>query len=124
MKKIITCLPLALLLISCGGGEAYRVEVQNQSAKHFDSVHIFIHESPGGEPTVKSGPLKPGETMPPLAIGELLGRSQPKMGGTAIFYAADTIIRYQGPYDEGLVMYNHYKVTIDSSLQVKWQEWQ
>jgi hypothetical protein len=124
MKKIITSCSLALLLISCGSDKPYTIEVHNQSAKRFDSVHVFIDTGPSGEPAVKYGPLGPGKVMPPLTIGELLGRGQPKMGSTAIFYAADTIIRYQGPYDEGLIQFNHYKISIDSGLQVRWAEWQ
>lgn len=133
MQKILIYLLPIMLLVGCGSNEAYTIEVYNQSAKGFDSVHIFIDTSPGltsqsGRPTVQPvvnyGPLLAGEAMPPLTIGELLGRSQPKMGGTAIFYAADTIIRYEGPYDEGLAVCNHYKITIDSSLHVNWAEWQ
>jgi uncharacterized protein YcfL len=47
MQKILTCLLPILLLVGCGSNEAYTVEVYNQSAKGFDSVHIFIDASPG-----------------------------------------------------------------------------
>jgi hypothetical protein len=123
MKKIILCLPLALLLASCGGGKSYTIEVENLSAKSFDSVHVFIDTSPGEEPSAKFGSVLPGETLPPLTVGEIFGTHHKKMTGTVIFYAADTVIRRAGSYTGGMVVYGHYKITLDSSLQVKWKEW-
>jgi hypothetical protein len=123
MKKLSRCLPLAMLLVSCGGGKTYTVEVQNQSAKGFDSVKVFIDTAPGEQPAASFGPLKPGQAMPPLTVGEIFGGHHQKMSGTAIFYAADTMIRNNAPYNGGMNVNGHYKVTIDSSLQVKWAEW-
>jgi hypothetical protein len=123
MKSVFKFLPLALLLASCGGGKTYTIEVHNQSAKRFDSVHVFIDTSPGEEPAVKYEPLGPGQSMPPLTVGEIFGTQHQKMTGTAIFYAADTVIRRPGSYTGGMVVFKHYKITIDSSLQIKWEEW-
>jgi hypothetical protein len=118
----LKALPLALLLAGCGG-KTYTIEVQNRSAKRFDSVHVFIDTAPGEEPAARSGPLVPGQSMPPLTVGDALGGRHQKMGGTAVFYAADTVLRNPGPYTGGMVVYDHYKITIDSSLQVKWEQW-
>jgi hypothetical protein len=123
MKKLAKCLPFVLLLLGCGGGKTYTIEVHNQSAKRFDSVQVFIEAGSGKQPVVNFGPLLPGQAMPPLAIGELLGGYHREALGKAIFYAADTVIRGYGPYNEGAPLYKHYKMTIDSSLQVKWAEW-
>lgn len=123
MKSAFKFLPLLLLCISCGGGKTYTIEVQNLSAKSFDSVHVYIDTSPGEQPAAKFGKLLPGETLPPLTVGELFGSGHQKMTGTAIFYAADTIICRAGSYTGGMVVYEHYKITLDSSLQVKWEEW-
>ena len=123
MKKIKQYLPLALFLASCGGGTSYTIEVQNLSAKSFDSVHVFIDTSPGEQPAAKFGKVLPGETLPPLTVGEIFGTQHQKMTSTVIFYAADTIIRAAGSYTGGMVIYEHYKITLDSSLQIKWEEW-
>jgi hypothetical protein len=45
------------------------------------------------------------------------------MTSTVIFYAADTVISRAGSYTGGMVMYAHYKMTLDSSLQVMWKQW-
>jgi hypothetical protein len=74
MKKIARCLPFALLLTSCGGGISYTIEVQNLSAKGFDSVHVFIDTSPGEQPAAKFGKMLPGETLTPLTVGEIFGK--------------------------------------------------
>lgn len=123
MKKIARCLPLILLLASCGSGKSYTIEVQNLSAKSFDSVHVFIDTSPDEEPAAKFGKILPGETLPPLTVGEIFGKQHQKMTGTVIFYAADTVIHRAGSYTGGMVVFEHYKITLDSSLQVKWEEW-
>lgn len=123
MKSVLKLLPLLLLLISCGRGKTYTIEVQNLSAKRFDSVQVFIEAGSSKQPVVNFKPLLSGEVMPPLAIGELLGGYHRETLGKAVFYAADTVISGYGPYNEGLPVYQHYKITIDSSLQVKWKEW-
>jgi hypothetical protein len=74
------------------------VEVQNASAKAFDSVQVFIENTPGGQPSASFGPLRPGQSMPPLTVTELFGGPQGDILATAIFYAADTVIRCNGPY--------------------------
>lgn len=123
MKKIKQYLPLALFLTSCGGGTSYTIEVQNLSAKSFDSVQVFIEAGSSRQPVANFGPLPPGQAMPPLTILEPKGGHHREALGRAIFYAADTVIRGYGPYNEGASLYNHYKMTIDSSLTVKWEEW-
>lgn len=123
MKSALKFLPLLLLLISCGRGKTYTIEVQNLSAKRFDSVHVFIDTSPGEEPAAKFGSVLPGETLPPLTVGEIFGTQHQKMTGTVIFYAADTVIHRAGSYTGGMVVYEHYKITLDSSMQVNWEEW-
>jgi hypothetical protein len=123
MKKIKLCLPLALLLASCGSGKTYTIEVQNLSNKGFDSVNVFIDTSPGEQPAAKFGKILPGETLPPLTVGEIFGTQHQKMTGTVIFYAADTVISRAGSYTGAMVVYEHYKITLDSTMQVKWKEW-
>jgi len=123
MKKLVKCLPFALLIAGCGGGKSYTIEVQNLSAKRFDSVHVFIDTSPDEQPAAKFGEMLPGQVLPPLTIGEIFGKQHQKMTGTVIFYAPDTVIRQAEAYTGGMVAFKHYKITIDSSLQVKWAEW-
>lgn len=116
------CLPLALLLASCGGGKTYNIEVQNLSAKSFDSVHVFVNSDTNEEPTVKFAILLPSETTPPFAAGEIFGsKNGTKTTAIAIFYAADTVIESAMPPNGKMVVDGHYKATIDSTLQVKWQ---
>jgi hypothetical protein len=122
MKKMKRCLPLALLLASCISQKSYRVEVQNLSAKRFDSVYVFINSSTDQIPTVKSGSLSPGEAIPPLDVGSFsTGVSSKTDKVTAIFYAADTVIKADMSNDGEKGANLHYKATIDSSLQVKWK---
>lgn len=102
MKKIARCLPLALLLTSCGGGISYTIEVQNLSAKSFDSVQVFIEAGSSRQPVVNFGRLPPGQAMPPLTIVEPSGGHHREAQGRAVFYAADTVISEYGPYNEGL----------------------
>jgi hypothetical protein len=124
MKKLARSLPFALLLLGCGGGNSYTVEIENQSAKRLDSVHVFINASVGDEPTVKSGSLLPGEAMPPLSVGEIFGGgNNAKTTAAAIFYAADTVIKSTMPHNGITGADGHYKATIDSGLQVTWKVW-
>lgn len=123
MKKTVRHLPLALLLAACGGGISYTVEVQNLSAKSFDSVHVFINTSTSKKPTAAFVALRPSDTAPPLAVGEIFGGSNnTKPTATAIFYAADTVIKSDMPQNGEKVPNGHYKAIIDSGLQVKWMQ--
>lgn len=122
MKRMKQCLPLVLLLTSCGGGKSYTVDVQNQSAKRFDSVHVFINTNTGDAPAIKSGSLLPGDAIAPLSVGQISswGKNQPTKV-TVIFYAADTVIKSSMPPQAEVGTNARYKAIIDSSLQVNWQ---
>lgn len=122
MQKITTYLLPIILLMGCGSGQSYTVEVQNLSAKSFDSVQVFVNTNTNGKPTVQFGNLLPGETAPPLAVGKILGTQQPKIKGMAIFYAADTVVRYQAADVNSATNNNYYKISIDSNLRIKWEE--
>lgn len=121
MKKMKRCLPLALLLASCINQKSYRVEVQNLSAKRFDSVYVFVNSSTDQIPAAKSGSLSPGEAIPPLDVSNIStwgSRKTDKV--TAIFYAVDSVIKAEISIEGEKRTYLHYKAIVDSSLQVKW----
>jgi hypothetical protein len=128
MMKQSTSIGLLLSLCAClwqtgcGGGKGYSLEVQNLSAKVFDSVQVFVDTEPGEGPTASHGTtLRPGQSMARLEVGELFTMGREQLPAMAVFYAADTVVRSNGPHNS-MIQYKHYKITIDSSLRVNWGE--
>jgi hypothetical protein len=105
----------------CGGGQTYSIEVQNLSAQRLDSVQVYIDAEQGDKPTTSFGPLRPGQSIPPLTVGALFTRERGQLSATAVFYATDTVVHSNGPHN-GMIQYKRYKITIDSSLRVNWAE--
>jgi hypothetical protein len=100
----------------CGGGQHYAIELHNRSAKAFNGVQVLVDGT-----LIIHDSLRPGQSIPPLEVGQVFGSARQQLSATAIFYAADTVVRSSGPYN-GMIHYKRYKITIDSSLQVKWTE--
>lgn len=120
--RIILLLATSIFLLANCGPATYTIHINNLSAKAFDSINVLIISTQGNKVNLKFEGVAPGEVVYKTISGNAINAKH-DIAIVPVLYASDTTIRNWGTYNDLGVFKENYKMTIDSSLKIKWEEW-
>jgi hypothetical protein len=121
MKTVFSLFFIVIMISACRNGN-YTIHISNQSSRSFDSIRVLVNSSQGGSTSLLFTGVVPGQNVQ-QSINPSLFIAKHDIGIRPILYAKDTVIKNWGTYNDLGVFNLNYKLTIDSTLQQKWEMW-